>query len=217
MKDRIRELMEAQHMNQKTFANFTGINSASLSSIFTGRTSPTLNMVEAIMRKFPDVNIEWLMKGTGGMFNTDNGHTTSHSYTPSSSEKNQEQIPSTAQTIFSSLQNSEELTQEEKLQPRNSAGVQNARTANMAAEPNLFDTRTASVTPQVQSVQTIQNVQPVQAAQPIPNNIGGQIVIGQIPQPTLPQRKITEIRVFYDDQTWEEFVPKRQNEKNNTK
>ena len=60
-------------------------------------------------------------------------------------------------------------------------------------------------------------MQPVQAAQPIPNNIGGKIVIGQIPQPTLPQRKITEIRVFYDDQTWEEFVPKRQNEKNNTK
>jgi hypothetical protein len=24
-----------------------------------------------------------------------------------------------------------------------------------------------------------------------------------------PQRKITEIRIFYDDQTWETFVPKK--------
>jgi hypothetical protein len=24
-----------------------------------------------------------------------------------------------------------------------------------------------------------------------------------------PQRKITEIRIFYDDQTWESFVPKK--------
>jgi hypothetical protein len=29
--------------------------------------------------------------------------------------------------------------------------------------------------------------------------------------PTSVQRKITEIRVFYDDQTWESFTPKKLN------
>ena len=48
MKDRIRQLMEAQHMNQQTFATFTGIATASLSSIFNGRARPTLNHVDAI-------------------------------------------------------------------------------------------------------------------------------------------------------------------------
>ena len=51
MKDRIRQIMEAQHMSQQTFANFIGINAASLSSIFNDRTRPTLNTVEA--RKSP--------------------------------------------------------------------------------------------------------------------------------------------------------------------
>lgn len=31
----------------------------------------------------------------------------------------------------------------------------------------------------------------------------------QTVQPVVQQRKITEIRVFYDDQTWESFVPKK--------
>lgn len=48
MKDRIKRLMESQHMTQQDFADYIGISSASLSSIFTGRTKPTLNTVEAI-------------------------------------------------------------------------------------------------------------------------------------------------------------------------
>ena len=67
MKDRIRELMEAQHMNQQTFSNCIGINTATLSGILTGRTQPTIKVVNAIMRKFPNININWLMFGQGGM------------------------------------------------------------------------------------------------------------------------------------------------------
>ena len=52
MKDRIKRLMESQHMTQQTFADFIGISSASLSSIFNGRTKPTLNTVEAIKGNF---------------------------------------------------------------------------------------------------------------------------------------------------------------------
>ena len=69
MKDRIRLIMEAQHMTQQTFANFIGINAASLSSIFNERTRPTLNIVEAIKSKIPNLNTDWLMFGHGQMFN----------------------------------------------------------------------------------------------------------------------------------------------------
>ena len=36
MKDRIRQLMESQHMTQQTFSDFIGISSASLSKVWTG-------------------------------------------------------------------------------------------------------------------------------------------------------------------------------------
>ena len=55
-------------MNQQTFAKMTGISTASLSSIFNSRTQPTLMHVEAIKKKFPNINLEWLLYGVGGMF-----------------------------------------------------------------------------------------------------------------------------------------------------
>ena len=48
MKDRIRQIMESKHMTQQVFAQFIEMSPASLSSIFSGRTRPTLNIVEAI-------------------------------------------------------------------------------------------------------------------------------------------------------------------------
>ena len=55
-------------MNQQTFSKMTGISTASLSSIFNGRTNPTLMHVEAIRNKFPNINLNWLLYGEGGMF-----------------------------------------------------------------------------------------------------------------------------------------------------
>ena len=41
MKDRIRKIMESQHMTQQVFASFIGVSPGTLSSIFTGRTNPS--------------------------------------------------------------------------------------------------------------------------------------------------------------------------------
>lgn len=68
MKDRIKQIMEAQHMTQQTFANFIGMSPASLSSIFNDRTKPTINTVEAIKSKMPAISTDWLMFGRGTMF-----------------------------------------------------------------------------------------------------------------------------------------------------
>ena len=67
MKDRIRRIMEEQHMSQQVFADFIGLSAATLSSIFNGRTRPTLNIVEAIKKKIPSINTDWLLMGIGDM------------------------------------------------------------------------------------------------------------------------------------------------------
>lgn len=67
-KDRIRVIMEDQHMTQQEFADFLQQSPATLSSIFNGRTRPTLNVVDAIKMKIPDISIEWLLYGTGEKF-----------------------------------------------------------------------------------------------------------------------------------------------------
>ena len=60
MEERIKELMEAQHITQQAFAEFLGISPATLSSIFSGRTKVTLNTIKAIKKKFPSIYDEKL-------------------------------------------------------------------------------------------------------------------------------------------------------------
>ena len=68
MKDRISALMKHMGMSQKNFASEICISEGALSSIFSGRTKPTLNTVNNIHARFPKVNIGWLMDGKGEMF-----------------------------------------------------------------------------------------------------------------------------------------------------
>lgn len=67
MKERIRQIIEWANLSQQDFANRLGISPASLSSIFTGRTNPTNNHVQAIHKAFPNININWLLFGEGKM------------------------------------------------------------------------------------------------------------------------------------------------------
>src|SRR3712207_4145163 len=153
MKDRIRLIMEGSHMNQQTFAQFIGMSSASLSSIFTGRTKPTLNIVEAIKNKIPDISTDWLMFGNGEMYiNKEKKNDEVADTTTSSPHRQNVDFEMSPQGVFSSL----------------------------------FDPI------QEQSVHSSP-----QHAQ--------KIIVKEVDKKV---RKITEIRVFYDDQTWETFAPK---------
>lgn len=146
MKDRIRQLMESNHMTQKVFAQYTGISEASLSGVFNGRTKPSLSMVESIHERMPNVSVDWLMFGSGEM------HTSQT-----------ESAPADAPTLFGADGQPADDTSEVATQP--------------ATEPVVSS---GNVQQQKTVVKFIDK----------------------------PQRRITEIRIFYDDQTWETFVPK---------
>ncbi len=155
MKDRIRQVMESQHMTQQVFADYIGLAPATLSSIFNGRTRPTLNVVEALKKKIPDINTDWLMFGSGEMYQNTTENSTP---TPSASEYG----------IFDQ-------------------------------SPMLdFEQNTPAV-PQNMG-QTTQNSAIINKSRP-------EIVREDIKILDKPQRKVMEIRVFYDDQTWDTFLP----------
>ena len=124
-------------MTQQVFADYIQQSPATLSSIFNGRTRPTLNIVEAIKKKIPGLNEEeTTQNGTLQIQNPMLDFDAAPSPTPQNSVQ----------------------------QPQNSNSVRNTR-----------------LDLERQEVKTIDK----------------------------PQRRITEIRVFYDDQTWETFVPQK--------
>lgn len=152
-------------MTQQVFAQFIEMSPASLSSIFNGRNKPTLNVVEAIKKKIPDISTDWLMFGIGTMYGGA-GDVGSQSTASAPSVDN----------LF---------PQESVLDFSDSPSPTPSRLSPAVAENR------PSATSQFNGVKsTHQN--------PVREEIK---IIDK------PLRRVTEIRVFYDDQTWESFVP----------
>ena len=145
MKDRIKRIMEEQHMSQQVFADFIGLSPATLSSIFTGRTRPTLNVVEAIKNKLPSISTDWLLMGVGNM------------YVQAASEESESISSSSVEQMLDF-----DASSNDHPSPVFSQGV---KSTPMNNSPSLVK------------------------------------IIDKEP------RKVTEIRVYYDDQTYETFVP----------
>ena len=166
MKDRIRQIMEAQHMTQQVFASYIGTTPATLSGIFNDRTRPTINIIESIKKKFPDISLEWLMFGLGDMYQS--------SSTPQSSPAVEEE-----NTLFG---------------------------PSMGQEATLdFDSQ-SSPTPQSSLIKP-QNSHPTPSYNNSVRSTRPDIVREEVRTVDKPARHVTEIRVYYDDQTWESFVP----------
>ncbi len=150
MKDRISALMKHFGMSQKVFASEICISEGTLSSIFSGRNNVTLNTLNNIHERFPEVNMGWLMDGNGEMFNS-----------PSSASAPNEAVDGTPSRT-----------------PSQPSGI--------AIQPGFIE----------------QAASPMQSyPQSSPMMSEGKIL-------DKPSRRIAEIRVFYDDGTFETFCPK---------
>lgn len=164
MKDRIRQIMEAQHMTQQVFAEFIGTTPATLSGIFNDRTRPTLSIVEMIKKKIPDINTDWLMFGAGSMYQQNASTTKPTEVAESASSVGgnfAEQMIDFGSTLPPAVSSSPKNVQQ---QPSVHNGVR--------------------LTPVTLAYEDVKNLDKL-------------------------KRRVTEIRVYYDDQTWESFTPSK--------
>ena len=148
-------------MTQSEFADYIELAPATLSSIFNGRTRPTLNVVEALKKKIPNINMEWLLFGLGDMYQSDS--TPSEPTLPQDHQGSdlRHQIQSPMLDFDAAPQNP---PQNVSSPTYNSNSVRPTRLDLVREEIKTFDK---------------------------------------------PQRRVLEIRVFYDDQTWETFIPSK--------
>ena len=161
MKDRIKQIMESQHMTQQVFADFIGIAPATLSGIFTERTKPTINTIEAIKRKLPSLSTDWLMFGKEPMY-VDQASTDSGQAASSGGQSHLSGVQGTESLFDFPASNPSPTPQTGSRTNANQVGVRNTRLEIGYQDMNNFDKA---------------------------------------------PRKVTEIRVFYNDDTWESFVP----------
>ena len=65
MRERIKEIIEREGMSQSQFADYIGVNRPTLSHILAGRNNPSIEVMMKIHQKFPKINIVWLFDGIG--------------------------------------------------------------------------------------------------------------------------------------------------------
>lgn len=197
MKDRIRQLMESMHMNQQTFANHIHLSTATLSSILLGRTKPTLNTVEAIQKYCPTVNLGWLMNGQGEIYATNDPSLLS------SDSSQQTNLDAQDLDLFSSadpLQQLPSSSSGSNIPPSTGNNNQPERNGQFVSPAHSASSDTGTGVPVRSGSYAGQQHRMRQQVQNIT------LDAKNIDKYT---RHITEIRVYYDDQTWETFVPKK--------
>jgi len=70
MNNRLLQFLSAENINQSQFADSIGVARASISHILAGRNKPGYDFIENTMKKYPALNIEWLLTGRGRMYKT---------------------------------------------------------------------------------------------------------------------------------------------------
>jgi len=65
--DRITKVIEFSELSPAEFAEEIGVQRSSISHIISGRNKPSLDFITKIKSKFPDIEWNWLITGTGKM------------------------------------------------------------------------------------------------------------------------------------------------------
>lgn len=94
MNNRLQQFLAAENITQSTFAESIGVTKASVSHVLAGRNKPGFEFIESIARRYPNLNIEWLITGKGRMYKNQ-GERTLFPHKPDGDDLFMEEVPST--------------------------------------------------------------------------------------------------------------------------
>ncbi|MGN1220463.1 MAG: helix-turn-helix transcriptional regulator [Candidatus Cryptobacteroides sp.] len=70
MNNRLQQFLAAENISRSQFADTINVARASVSHILAGRNKPGWDFITSMMKHYPNLNIEWLLNGTGKMYKT---------------------------------------------------------------------------------------------------------------------------------------------------
>lgn len=180
-KEKIELIIQDKHLNSTQFCNEVCIAPGTLSHIRSGRTEPTLNILRSISQAFPDINPAWLFYGEEPMYKNANSPTPENEVSKSATIDNN--VVGDAQAPDSQLSFAF---------PTGSsvpAMSKSAQTPPLPSSPS--------------GVSGAHRPSPIAAQVPVANV--QDVVAETLKQYPKPQRKVVEVRIFFDDGTFETF------------
>lgn len=80
MREKLLNLMKAEQLTASKLAELLGIQPSGISHILGGRNKPSFDLVQKILRRFPQVNPDWLLLDQGEMYRTINSSSEKSSF-----------------------------------------------------------------------------------------------------------------------------------------
>ena len=186
---RIYEVIQFLGLTPTAFADEIGIQRSGLSHILKGRNRPSLDVVQKIVARYPDINLAWLVNGTGNLSLSTPSVINLRQKTVEEPKKilEEKSDKSLKNTLFD-IQQTEDSTENP---PKTSPETSSPRTTFSHEDFQVKDTPSSANAPS--------------AAAPFedPNPSGGRFSFD--PPEGLGSKKIAKIVVFYNDHTFEEF------------
>ena len=189
MRDRIKQIIEREGMSQSQFADYIGVNRPTLSHVIAGRNNPSIEIMMKIHQRFPKINILWLLDGIG-----DYETKTSVDYSPNSLVEEQH----TDENLLSSSQSP--LDAEEDSGPSIPFSSPGNDTPSRFYQGDLFAENSIFTTENTGAAKKRKEM-PLQPPPKAPYMSDTQTDYAR----KFLQRKIVEIKIFYDDGTYETF------------
>ena len=189
MRDRIKQIIEREGMSQSQFADYIGVNRPTLSHVIAGRNNPSIEIMMKIHQRFPKINILWLLDGIG-----DYETKTSADYSPNSLVEEQH----TDENLLSSSQSP--LDAEEDSGPSILFSSPGNDTPSRFYQGDLFAENSIFTTENTGAAKKRKEM-PLQPPPKAPYMFDTQTDYAR----KFLQRKIVEIKIFYDDGTYETF------------
>ncbi len=182
-KEKIELIIQEKHLNNTQFCNEVCIATGTLSHILNGRTQPTLNILRSIVMAFPDINPAWLFYDEEPMYKK------SDSPTPENDEPDATYLNGAAEEA-SSPEDELPLFAAAHQTTLTKGGAVNGRSASsgMPVSASAPARRTSPQAPVAAASLSVED-----------------IVAETLKQQQKPPRKVVEVRIFFDDGTFETF------------
>ena len=68
MNERLTQFLAAEQLTPTRFADLLGVQRSGISHILSGRNKPGYDFLEKFIKRFPPINVEWLITGRGKMY-----------------------------------------------------------------------------------------------------------------------------------------------------
>ncbi|MBR1835241.1 MAG: helix-turn-helix transcriptional regulator [Bacteroidales bacterium] len=209
MVERINTLLKAKNITARQFAEEIGIQPSGMSHILSGRNNPSLEFVMKVMKRWPEININWLMFGKGEMYVTQSSSVPMEQVDKADGSETT-QVEATDYDLFSQppLDIADQPLQKQQKVENNTdfQQVENQPPVQDQHQPNPMPPIVEQM-PVTQPVSEYKEEFPSQKTLLHENYTESEHKPEARVQQTLPKKKIVKMVVLYDDHTFAEYFP----------